>query len=89
MRAGIPSVVVPHFADQFWWGKRLHTLGVAARPLPRWRLSEVRLARRIDDALAPAPCHRATSLARRVGDEDGCGRAVGQVDRWLSGVKTG
>ncbi|CAI2175309.1 2900_t:CDS:10 [Funneliformis geosporum] len=29
VRAGVPSVVVPHFADQPWWASILHKLGVA------------------------------------------------------------
>ncbi|RHZ68596.1 hypothetical protein Glove_294g109 [Diversispora epigaea] len=29
IRAGIPSVVVPHFADQPWWASILHRLGVS------------------------------------------------------------
>lgn len=86
VRAGAPSVVVPHFADQFWWGRRLYSLGVAARPLSRPLLSERALARRVDAALEPGMRRRAADLAEQVRHEDGCGKAVAQVDRWLSGV---
>lgn len=86
VRAGTPSVVVPHFADQFWWGQRLHGLGVAARPVARPFLSEAVLARRIDAALDEGMHRRSASLAEQVSHEDGCGQAVAQVDRWLSGV---
>lgn len=88
VRAGIPSVVVPHFADQFWWGRRLHRLGVAARPVPRAFLTEWSLARRINDALEVDTRRRSAHLAESVSAEDGCGRAVSQVDRWLSGVRS-
>jgi UDP:flavonoid glycosyltransferase YjiC (YdhE family) len=87
VRAGVPSVVVPHFADQFYWSRRLHQLGVAARPLPRVLTSERVLARRIHDALAPAMAQRAARLAERVRGEDGCGRAVRQVEEWLTGAR--
>lgn len=85
VRAGIPSVVVPHFADQFHWGSRLRALGVAARPLARPFLTADRLATRLADALAPAMARRAADLARRVAGEDGTGRAVVQLEAWVSG----
>lgn len=84
VRAGVPSVVVPHFADQFYWGRRLHALGVAARPVPRPFASERVLARLIHDALAPTVVQRAACLAERVRGEDGCGGAVRQVEEWLT-----
>lgn len=84
VRAGVPSVVVPHFADQFYWAQRLRALGVAARPLPRALLTGRLLGRLIGDALAPALARRSAALAGRVRDEDGCGRAVDQVEKWLS-----
>ena len=49
VRSGVPSVVVPHFADQFYWGSRLHALGVAARPVPRAFASAGSLARLVED----------------------------------------
>ncbi len=87
VRAGVPSVVVPHFADQFYWGRRLHLLGVAPRPLPRAFTSERALARRIDDALGQPMARRAARLSDRVAGEDGCGRAVRQVEEWLTGAR--
>lgn len=83
VRSGVPSVVVPHFADQFYWASRLHALGVAPRPVPRAFSSARLLARRIEDALAPRMAQRAARLADRVRHEDGSGQAVRQVERWL------
>ena len=41
-------------------------------------------------AALPGAAHEVMSadLAERVSGEDGCGRAVAQVDRWLSGVRS-
>lgn len=83
VRAGVPSVVAPHFADQFYWGHRLRTLGVAARPVPRPFLSGRVLGHVLEDALAPVRIARARRLADRVRPEDGTGRAAEQVERWL------
>ena len=84
VRAGTPSVVVPHLADQFYWGRRLHLLGVAPRPVPRTVASTSRLTRALSEALSPPVRRRAADLARRVEGEDGCGVAVRQVEEWLA-----
>ena len=86
VRSGVPSVVVPHFADQFYWGSRLHALGVAARPVPRAFASAPSLARLLEGALAPDTARRAARLADRVRTEDGSGYAVRQVEEWLAGA---
>lgn len=89
VRAGVPSVVVPHFADQFYWGHRLHALGVAPQPLRRPALSGPGLGRLIGEALDPGMAARAELLAESVRGEDGCGRAVRQVEQWLGATGTG
>lgn len=89
VRAGVPSVVVPHFADQYYWGHRLHALGVAPRPLPRSRLTAARLTDRLAAALDPARVERARLLGDQVRAEDGTGVAVRHVDRLLARAARG
>jgi sterol 3beta-glucosyltransferase len=43
LRCGVPSVVVPHNADQFTWARRMAELGVSPSPIPRRRLTLERL----------------------------------------------
>jgi len=38
-RAGVPQIVVPHIADQYYWGHRVHQLGIGPAPLRRRGLS--------------------------------------------------
>ena len=42
-RAGVPQVVIPHLLDQYYFGHRVHALGVAAPPIPRKQLCAERL----------------------------------------------
>lgn len=80
VRAGVPSVVIPHFADQYFWAHRLATVGVAPPPLARHRLSARRLARRLAQAAEPSMATQAGDLARRVLREDGTGHAVNYLE---------
>lgn len=50
-RAGVPQVVVPHLADQFYWAHRLVRLGVAVPAMPRRRLEAASLAASIREAV--------------------------------------
>jgi vancomycin aglycone glucosyltransferase len=42
-RAGVPQLLVPHVLDQFYFAKRVHTLGVGPEAIPRTRLGVERL----------------------------------------------
>ena len=80
-RAKVPSVVVPHIADQFYWGKLLYDLGVAPKKLPRRQLTAKRLAQRIEQVLEiPTMAERAVSLGTQMETEDGLTTAVELVE---------
>lgn len=42
-RAGVPQLAMPHVLDQYYWGHRIHALGLGPAPLPRARLRPDRL----------------------------------------------
>jgi UDP:flavonoid glycosyltransferase YjiC (YdhE family) len=77
LRAGVPSIVVPFFGDQFFWGWRVEDLGAGPKPISRKRLSVERLAaairRSVDDKEMR---RRAAALGERIRCEDGVAAAV-------------
>ena len=85
LRAGIPSVIVPFFADQSFWGARVAGLGVGPRPVPRARLSVERLAGAIRQASTDAAMiGRARSLGAKIRAENGMKRAVEAFHRLVA-----
>lgn len=81
LRAGIPSVIVPHFADQFFWAERVRDLGVGPDPIPRRKLTPENLAYALRLAQDHAPLRqRAADLGVRIRAEDGVGTAVAIID---------
>lgn len=40
LRAGVPSLIMPQYADQFFWGERLMGLGAGLRPIPPRSLTQ-------------------------------------------------
>ena len=85
MRAGVPSLIVPHFGDQAFWGQRVAALGVGPAPIPRRQLTAERLAESLERMIADTTLRqRAADLGERIRSEDGIGRAVELIERWGS-----
>jgi len=86
LSAGVPSVCVPHIADQFYWGRRLHELGVAAAPLKRSRLNAGRLSDRIRTAIADADLReRSAELGAAIGEENAADAAARLLEQATGG----
>ncbi|MBZ0298047.1 MAG: glycosyltransferase, partial [Anaerolineae bacterium] len=77
LRAGVPSTVVPHMADQFYWGRRVYELGVGDPAIYRHKLNVDRLATAIEHMISDqAMRQRAAELGVKLQQEDGVGNAV-------------
>jgi sterol 3beta-glucosyltransferase len=82
LRAGVPSLVIPFFADQPFWGQRIAELGVGPAPIPRRKLSVERLAQAMQTTVADqAMRQRAADLGTKIRAEDGVARAVAIVGK--------
>lgn len=77
LRAGVPSAVVSHMADQPYWGRRIHELGVSAPLIRRHELTTERLAKNINLMVNDTAIQkRAADLGYRVHQEDGVANAI-------------
>lgn len=45
--SGIPQVIIPHMLDQYFWGNRIHHLGLGPKPINRKSLTAKKLAEAI------------------------------------------
>lgn len=82
--AGLPSVVVPYFADQIGWGERLHQLGVSPKPIPRKQLAVESLASAIAIATSDAVMQqKAAQLSLKISSENGIEQAVAIIHQYL------
>jgi UDP:flavonoid glycosyltransferase YjiC (YdhE family) len=77
LRAGVPSVLVPHIGDQPFWAQRVAELGIGPQPIPRHQLTALRLAEAITSAVTDTGIQtRAKSFGEYIRAEDGIGKAV-------------
>jgi UDP:flavonoid glycosyltransferase YjiC (YdhE family) len=84
LRAGVPSVPIPHSGDQPFWARRLHELGAATRPLARGRLEAGALAERISTAVGDARLpQRARELSAEIAAETAANRITSVIGEIL------
>ncbi|WP_420629532.1 glycosyltransferase [Candidatus Leptofilum sp.] len=84
LRAGVPSILVPHFADQPFWGQRVAALGVGSKAIMRHKLTAHKLAAAIDAGVSNQTMRqKATQLGQKIRAEDGIARAVTLIEEEL------
>lgn len=82
LRAGVPSIIVPFFADQPFWGQRVADLGVGPEPIPFKRLTTDRLAQAIEIAVTDQSMRqRAAKLGTKIRAEDGIAQAADVIQQ--------
>ena len=77
LRAGIPSLIFPGAADQYFWAERIARLGAGPRPVARGDLTPARLSKLFMRAAADREMReRARLLGEKIRAENGVARAV-------------
>lgn len=69
--AGRPTVVVPFFGDQPFWGAMVSKAGAGPDPIPYKNLTAEKLANSIKEALKPESLHKAAELSAKISKEQG------------------
>ncbi len=80
LRAGVPSIALPHGADQTFWGQRVHSIGAGPAPIPVKKLSMEALVAALEQASQPALRERAQTVGRQLCAEDGVGESVRLIE---------
>jgi UDP:flavonoid glycosyltransferase YjiC (YdhE family) len=83
LRAGLPTVIVPFFGDQFFWGRIVADAGAGPEPIPIRRLDAERLTAAFDACRRPQIRERATELGALLRASDGAELAARSVERHL------
>jgi UDP:flavonoid glycosyltransferase YjiC (YdhE family) len=86
LAAGKPTVVVPFFGDQPFWGNMVHRCGVGPQPIPAKSLTAENLAAAILLAMTDGTLQqRAAGLQEQIRSENGLKNAVDHFHRCLPG----
>lgn len=84
LRAGRPTMIIPHMSDQPFWGRRVHNLGAGVKPVPRHKLTEENLAAGIKTLVSDSRIQQAAeTLGQRIRSEDGIGQSIALIERYI------
>jgi UDP:flavonoid glycosyltransferase YjiC (YdhE family) len=84
LASGMPNVVIPHFGDQFFWGRRIAELGAGPEPIARDDLAAEKLSRAISTALHDRDMReKAGMIGSQIRAEDGIDTAVRAIRELL------
>ncbi|KAK2062232.1 glycosyltransferase family 28 domain-containing protein [Colletotrichum caudatum] len=82
--AGRPTVVVPFFGDQPFWGQMIARAGAGPAPVPFKEMTAETLASSIAFALEPGVRVAVREMARRIAEEDGAGDTARDIQERLA-----
>ncbi|TFK31981.1 glycosyltransferase family 1 protein [Crucibulum laeve] len=80
---GRPTVVVPFFGDQGFWGSMIHKAGAGPEPVPASELNAQNLQEAIEFAISPQAKEAAKHMAQSIREEDGVRKGVDSFYRHL------
>ncbi|EFQ27364.1 glycosyltransferase family 28 domain-containing protein [Colletotrichum graminicola] len=82
--AGRPTVVVPFFGDQPFWGQMIARAGAGPAPVPFKEMTAETLASSITFALKPEVQVAVQQMAQRIAEEDGAGDTARGIQERLA-----
>ncbi|KAF3490924.1 Atg26p [Arthroderma uncinatum] len=86
LRAGVPTIIKPFFGDQFFFGSRVHDLGVG---MCMKKLNVAAFTRALWEATnSQRMIIKAKLIGERIRQEDGVGKAIQSIYRDLEYAKT-
>ncbi|KAG9188368.1 isoleucyl-tRNA synthetase [Alternaria panax] len=81
---GKPTVVVPFFGDQAFWGAMVSRAGAGPDPIPYKDLTAEKLAGAINEALKPESLDRAQELCDKIKQENGTQKGAQSFHQMLN-----
>jgi len=83
-RSGVPQMIVPHNADQPYWGRMVEKSGVGTKAIPRLKITADNLADAIKTMTSDSNMSQnAQAIAEKISQEDGLSETVKWVERFL------
>jgi UDP:flavonoid glycosyltransferase YjiC (YdhE family) len=85
LRAGVPSIIIPHLGDQPFWASRLFEARYATKPLLKKDLSITELVDRIQDVVNNSKMsEQAKNMQKSICSENGIENAIHIIKKILS-----
>nr|WP_319392704.1 glycosyltransferase [uncultured Desulfobacter sp.] len=82
LRAGKPSIIIPFFGDQPFWGKRVYKLCAGPEPIPQRKLNANSLASAMKEAVTnQSIVDRAEKIGQAIKHGNGVAKAIALIEK--------
>lgn len=89
LQAGIPNIVIPHIADQPFWGRRVRAVGAGPQPILVNQVTSSRIRTALAEAESESVGAAAAKIGRAIRAENGLGDTISFLEaysvRWRAG----
>lgn len=84
IKAGIPSIAVPSFADQVFWGQQISKISVGLPPIKKEELSVEKLLKAIKELTSNQDIRmKVLQIGNQVKKENGAEKAASLIDEHI------
>ncbi|TFK45549.1 glycosyltransferase family 1 protein [Heliocybe sulcata] len=83
LSCGCPTIVVPFFGDQLFWGMMVHRAGAGPAPIPQKELSAENMTSALHYVMSPTARRAAKQLGEQIRGENGVERGLESFYRHL------
>lgn len=85
LRAGKPTIIIPFFADQPFWGGHVAEIGAGPQPIFQKKLTDENLAHALSEATGNQDIIKTVAhIGEKIRAEDGVARAVALIEQYAS-----
>lgn len=85
LRAGVPSIIVPHSFDQRFWGRLIYRIGCGSKPIEEKEFNHKLFTLALKEVLENNQIKiNSEKISDSLKAEDGCEKAIKIIDKWIA-----
>ena len=81
LKAGIPAIIIPHTADQPFWGNRVAEIGVGPSPIHIKHVTTGKLVQAIEAAKSKPMREKAEKISQLIQTENGISKTISLIEQ--------
>ncbi len=81
LKAGTPEIIIPHAADQPFWGSRIAEIGVGPAPIPVKKVTTEKLISALQNTNSEEIRNKAAQISLQIQSENGIEKAISIIEK--------
>ncbi len=81
IKAGVPAIIIPHTADQPFWGSRIADIGVGPKPIPVRKVTTERIILTLEQSNSETIRNKAAKIGLQIQAENGIENTIKLIEK--------